>query len=47
MIFFHREANYSTLNINFDNFPEFQSVISDSPSTRERHYHVLCTKIDM
>ena len=43
-----REANYNTRTLKFNNFPEFQNVISNSPSlTHERHYDALGTKIDM
>ena len=33
--------------LKFDNFSEFQNMISDSLPTHERHYDVLSTKIDM
>ena len=33
--------------MNFDNFSEFQNVISDAPPTHERHNDVLRTKIDV
>ena len=43
-----REANYNTWTFKFDNFSEFQNVISDTlPLTRERCYDSLHTKIDM
>ena len=40
----------NTLTLKFENFSEFQNVIIDKPmlpTTRERHYDALRTKIDM
>ena len=32
-----KEASYSTWTFKFDNFSEFQNIISDSPLTHEHH----------
>ena len=40
----------NTWTLKFENFSEFQNVIIDKPmlpTTRERHYDALRTKIDM
>ena len=42
-----REANYNTGTLKFDNFSEFQNVISDGLLTLKRHHDALSTKIDM
>ena len=41
-------VNDNSWTLKFDNFSHFQNVISNNPPlTRERHYDVLRTKIDM
>ena len=51
MIFFHRwlekPSKLQWVNFKFDNFSEYQNVISDSTPSRKRHYDALRTKIDM
>ena len=46
-----REGNFNYCSFKFDNFSQFQNVISDStpPLTpnRERHHYSLLTKVDM